>query len=58
MNNLDVMFSSSKMDWETPQALFDKLDDEFGFNTDDGLKQDWHGVCWMNPPYGKRSPNG
>lgn len=19
----------------------------------DGLKQDWGGVCWMNPPYGK-----
>jgi phage N-6-adenine-methyltransferase len=20
---------------------------------DDGLKQKWKGVCWMNPPYGK-----
>ena len=20
---------------------------------DDGLKQPWQGVCWMNPPYGK-----
>lgn len=20
---------------------------------DDGLKQDWDGVCWMNPPYGR-----
>ena len=20
---------------------------------DDGLKQDWRGVCWMNPPYGR-----
>lgn len=19
----------------------------------DGMKQDWRGVCWMNPPYGK-----
>jgi len=19
----------------------------------DGLKQDWEGVCWLNPPYGK-----
>lgn len=21
---------------------------------DDGLSQDWHGVCYMNPPYGKK----
>jgi phage N-6-adenine-methyltransferase len=20
---------------------------------DDGLAQDWRGVCWMNPPYGR-----
>lgn len=20
---------------------------------DDGLTQKWHGVCWMNPPYGR-----
>jgi len=20
---------------------------------DDGLQQQWHGVCWMNPPYGR-----
>ena len=20
---------------------------------DDGLTQDWTGVCWMNPPYGR-----
>ena len=20
---------------------------------DDGLSQTWHGVCWMNPPYGR-----
>ena len=19
----------------------------------DGLQQDWHGVCWMHPPYGR-----
>ena len=21
--------------------------------TDNGLEQDWKGVCWMNPPYGR-----
>ena len=20
---------------------------------DDGLAQEWQGVCWMNPPYGR-----
>ena len=24
------------------------------FRLDDGLSQDWQGVCWMNPPYGKK----
>jgi phage N-6-adenine-methyltransferase len=23
---------------------------------DDGLNQEWSGVCWMNPPYGKEIP--
>ena len=22
--------------------------------TQDGLLQDWRGVCWMNPPYGRK----
>lgn len=69
--NTDLMFSSDDMTWETPQYLFDKLNDEFKFNLDvcalpktskcktyytpeiDGLKQEWKGVCWMNPPYGR-----
>ena len=29
-----VMFSSARQDWETPQALFDELDREFGFTFD------------------------
>ena len=24
---------------------------------DDGLSQVWHGVCWMNPPYGRALPH-
>jgi phage N-6-adenine-methyltransferase len=67
----DLHFSSDRLDWETPQDLFDDLDAEFGFTldvcatdmtakceryftpADDGLAQEWEGVCWMNPPYGK-----
>lgn len=29
-----IAFSSKKMDWETPQWLFDKLNSEFHFNID------------------------
>lgn len=27
--------------------------DIFYSEDDDGLKQNWSGLCWMNPPYGK-----
>jgi phage N-6-adenine-methyltransferase len=71
-NTLKVHFSSQTVEWATPQALFDDLDAEFGFETDvcatadnakcpafyttedDGLRQKWTGVCWMNPPYGRQ----
>jgi len=26
---------------------------KFYTKDDDGLAQDWKGVCWMNPPYGR-----
>ena len=66
------MFTSRTDEWETPQSLFDALNEEFNFETDvcafpenakcdhfftpemDGLSQDWTGVCWMNPPYGRK----
>ncbi|MBD5543775.1 MAG: adenine methyltransferase [Lachnospiraceae bacterium] len=32
--NTDLMFSSKKEDWETPQDLFDELNKEFDFTTD------------------------
>ena len=34
MNNKNVMFSSEKDDWETPQYLFDALNSEFHFTLD------------------------
>lgn len=27
--------------------------DRFFTKEDDGLAQEWNGVCWMNPPYGR-----
>jgi phage N-6-adenine-methyltransferase len=68
----NIYFSSKTDMWETPQALFDELNKEFGFEVDvcavkenakcdkyftpedDGLAQQWRGVCWMNPPYGRQ----
>lgn len=65
------MFSSKTCEWETPQKLFDLLNEKWHFDLDvcataennkcehffskeqDGLKQEWTGVCWMNPPYGR-----
>lgn len=32
--NTDVMFSSARDDWETPQDVFDRLDAEFHFTLD------------------------
>jgi len=70
-SGLYVHFSSGSNSWETPQGLFDKLNEEFHFELDvcatsehakckkyyspeeDGLKQEWKGICWMNPPYGR-----
>lgn len=31
---LDALFSSKKMDWETPQDFFDEIDNEFHFTLD------------------------
>lgn len=57
-------------DWETPPDLFAKYDAEFGFTLDaaaneqnakcamyfseNALAMRWHGVVWLNPPYGKQ----
>lgn len=32
--NKEVMFSSKKVEWETPQDFFDKLNEEFSFTLD------------------------
>lgn len=32
--NTEVMFSSKKMDWATPQDFYDKLNSEFHFTLD------------------------
>jgi site-specific DNA-methyltransferase (adenine-specific) len=63
------LFSSASGEWETPQELFDALDEEFHFTLDacatplntkclrfysaESLLQPWHGRVWVNCPYGR-----
>ena len=65
-----ALFTSIRQDWATPRVLWEILDSEFGFEIDvcaspdsaktqtwfaeDALSRPWHGVCWMNPPYGRK----
>lgn len=60
---MNVHFMSEKMDWQTPDAVYDKLDREFHFDHDpcpanwdgkvDGLTSDWGKSNFVNPPYGR-----
>jgi len=57
----DVHFMSQRLDWQTPDAVYHALDEEFNFDWDpcppnpaqDGLATPW-GMCnFVNPPYGR-----
>lgn len=70
MKGHKVLTSSASVEWETPQAFFDKLNAEFYLTLDvaatkenskcrkfigaDSLQKPWLGRCWMNPPYGRK----
>jgi site-specific DNA-methyltransferase (adenine-specific) len=50
-----------RLDWQTPNAVYDELDQEFGFDFDpcphdpqfDGLNIEWGSCNFVNPPYGR-----
>ena len=58
---MNVHFSSQRLDWQTPDAVYDALDAEFNFDFDpcphkpnfDGLKLSWGYCNFVNPPYGR-----
>ena len=63
-NKKNVHFMSQRLDWQTPRAVYDKLDKEFGFDFDpcphnptfDGLVIEWGKSNFVNPPYGREIP--
>lgn len=60
-----VHFSSQRLDWKTPKAVYQILDAEFNFDFDpcpanpqfDGLKIKWRKSNFVNPPYGRELPH-
>ena len=61
---MGVHFSSMRLDWKTPKAFYEKLNEEFHFTFDpcpanptfDGLNIEWGGISFCNPPYGREIP--
>ncbi len=63
---MSVHFSSQRLDWKTPKAVYQILDAEFSFDHDpcpagwngkvDGLTSEWGGSNYVNPPYGRELP--
>ena len=61
---MNVHFSSQRLDWKTPKAVYQILDAEFKFDFDpcpvnpkfDGLESVWGSSNFVNPPYGRELP--
>ena len=55
------IFSSARLDWQTPDAIYDALHKEFNFDFDPcppdperhGLRIKWGKRNFINPPYGR-----
>lgn len=61
----NVHFKSERLDWQTPDHVYDKLNKEFCFDFDpcphnpefDGLNVEWGKSNFVNPPYGREIQN-
>lgn len=60
----NIHFSSQRMDWQTPDHVYQMLNAEFHFDHDpcppnyevDALTSDWGQINFVNPPYGRELP--
>jgi len=63
---MKVHFSSLRLDWKTPKAVYQVLDSEFKFDFDpcpvnptfDGLNIEWGGATMLIRPMGMKYQNG
>ena len=61
-NGIILKDDSYRLDWRTPQKLYNSLNQIFRFNFDpcpvnpdfDGLKINWKQSNYVNPPYGRK----
>lgn len=51
-NKLNKEFN---FEWDLAAEQDNALCNKFYSKEQDGLKQKWEGVCWLNPPYGDKS---
>ncbi len=64
MKKNNALFTSQKLDWKTPKAVYQVLDAEFQFDFDpcptnpkfNGLNIGWGNINYVNPPYGREIP--
>lgn len=51
----DKLNSEFNFQWDLAASKENALCSNFYTKEDDGLKQVWNGICWLNPPYGDKS---
>ena len=50
----DKLNKEFNFEWDLAASENNKKCDKFFTQEDDGLKQEWNGICWCNPPYGDK----